>query len=76
MVKDINRENLPSNKTQALTKNMNREIWGVGTLNLLFIRGSYIQIKFSKNEVVLTKRCSEIMKQICRKTPLLKSDFQ
>ena len=30
----------PSNKTQALTKRVNMDIWVVGTTNQLFIRGS------------------------------------
>ena len=30
-------------------------IWAIGTLNQLFIRGSYTQIKFSKNEVFSDK---------------------
>ena len=38
----------PSNKTQALTKNINMKICVVGTLNLVFIRGSFNEIKFSK----------------------------
>ena len=37
MVKDIHRENAPSNKTQALTKSMNKDIRVVGTLNQLFV---------------------------------------
>ena len=35
-------ENTPSNKTEALTKSKNMYIWVIGTLNQLFIRGSYI----------------------------------
>ena len=41
-------EKAPSNKTQALTKSMNVDIWVVGTLNLLFVRGFYTDTKFSK----------------------------
>ena len=37
-----------SNKTPALTKSMNMEIWMVGTPNQLFIRGSSTETKFSK----------------------------
>ena len=37
---DTHREKAPSNKTPALTKNMNMDIWVVGTSNELFIRGS------------------------------------
>ena len=44
-------KNAPSNKTQVITKSMNMEIWEVGTLNQLFIRGSYTEIKFSKKKI-------------------------
>ena len=37
-----------SNKTQALIKSMNMDIWVVSPTNLVFIRGSYNEIKFSK----------------------------
>ena len=37
-----------SNKTQALTESKNMDIWVAGTLNLVFIRGSYNEIKSSK----------------------------
>ena len=40
------RENAPSSKTQEYTKNI--DIWVVGTLTQLFIRGSYTAIRFSK----------------------------
>ena len=33
-------EKAPSNKTPALAKSMNMDIWIVGTLNQLLIRGS------------------------------------
>ena len=46
--KDTHRKNTPSNKTEALTKSMDMDIWVIGTLNLLFKRGFYTQIKFSK----------------------------
>ena len=46
--KDTHRENTASNRTEALTKNMNMYIWAIGTLNQLFIRGSHTQIKFLK----------------------------
>ena len=42
------RENALTNKTQALTKGMKVDIWVIGTLFQLFIRGSYTKIKFSK----------------------------
>ena len=40
------RENTPLNKTQAIAKSMNMDIWVVSTLNLLFIGDSYTQVKF------------------------------
>ena len=46
--KDTHRENTLSNKTKMITKSMNMYIWTIGTLNQLFIRGSYTQIKFFK----------------------------
>ena len=48
LFKDTHREKAPSNKTQAFTKSMSMDIWVVGTLNLVFVRGSYNSIKFSK----------------------------
>ena len=48
IVKDTHNENTPSNKTKELTKTMNMRIWETGTLNQLFIRGSYTKIKYSK----------------------------
>ena len=41
-------ENALTNKTQAVTKNMNIDIWVSSTLNQQFIRDSYTKIKFSK----------------------------
>ena len=49
-LKDTHRENPVINKTQALTKSMNMDIWVIGTLNQQFIRGSYTEIKFPKIE--------------------------
>ena len=46
--KDTHRGKAPSNKTPAHTKSMNIDIWVVGTLNQLFIRGSDTETKFSK----------------------------
>ena len=46
--KDTYRENATSNKTQARKKSMIMEIWEIGTLNQLFVRGSYTRIKCSK----------------------------
>ena len=45
---DNHRENTLTNKTQVLTKSMNMAIWVIGTLNQLFIRGSYTEINFKK----------------------------
>ena len=36
-IKVINKENIPSNKTQVLIKSNNWGIWVVGTLNQIFI---------------------------------------
>ena len=47
-IKDTHKEITPSNKTQALAKSMNVDIWVICTLNQLFIRGSYTQNKFTK----------------------------
>ena len=41
---DNHRENALTNKTQVLMKSMNMAIWVIGTLNQLFIRGSYTEI--------------------------------
>ena len=43
-IKDNDRQNTTSNKTQALTKSVNTDIWLSDTLNQLFVRGSYTQI--------------------------------
>ena len=40
VLKDTNREKAPSNKTPALTKSTNMNIWLVGTSNQLFKTGS------------------------------------
>ena len=37
--KDTHRKSAPSNKTTALTNSTNTDIWVVGILNQLFIRG-------------------------------------
>ena len=47
-IKDTHSEKAPSNKTLALTKITNIDIWVVGILNQLFIRGSLTETKFSK----------------------------
>ena len=38
--KDTHREKAPSSKTPALRKSTNMDVWVVGILNQLFIRGS------------------------------------
>ena len=40
-------EKAPSNKTPALRKSTNMDIWAVGTLNQLFIKGSKTEGKLS-----------------------------
>ena len=40
LVKGTRRKKAPSNKTLALAKSWNMEIWVVGTSNQLFVRGS------------------------------------
>ena len=52
--KDTHRENSPSNKTQALRKCMNVEIWLISELNQLFIRESDAQVKLSKKKKVVS----------------------
>ena len=48
VLKDTHREKAPSNKTPALTKSMNMDIWVFGTSNQLFARGSLTETKTSK----------------------------
>ena len=38
--KDSHREKAPSNKIPAPRKSTNMDVWSVGTLNQLFVRGS------------------------------------
>ena len=40
LITDTHREKAPSFKAQVLTGSVNMDIWVVGTLNQLFIRGS------------------------------------
>ena len=47
-LKDTLRVKALSNKTPALTKSANMDIWVVGTSNQLFMRGSQTETKFSK----------------------------
>ena len=55
LLKDTHRENIPLCKTEALSKSINMYILAIGVLNQLFIRDSYTQIKFSKQETVSDK---------------------
>ena len=48
IIKVTHREYTPSNKTEVLLKSMNMYMWGIGTVNPLFVRGSYTQIKIFK----------------------------
>ena len=41
LLKETQRGKVPSNKTPALSKSMNMNIWVVDISNLPFIRGSY-----------------------------------
>ena len=41
---------MPTNETQAFTKSINMNISVVRTLNQLFIRGSFTEIKFSRKK--------------------------
>ena len=61
LLKDTHRENAPSNTTETPTKSVNLYIWAIGTLNQLFIRGSYTQIKFKKNEVISGKSALSVI---------------
>ena len=45
---DTHRENTHSKKTRGLLKSINMDIWVIGTLNQLFIRGYYNQINLFK----------------------------
>ena len=40
LVKDTHREKAPSNKSAALTKSTNMDIWVISTSNQLFVRGT------------------------------------
>ena len=48
--KDTHREKAPSNKTPALWKSMNMDIWVVGTSNQSLIAGSYTKTKSLKKK--------------------------
>ena len=49
-IKDILKENAPSNKTHGLTKYMNMDIWVITVFNQTFIRDFYTDIKLSKKK--------------------------
>ena len=51
LVKGTRRKKAPSNKTLALAKSWNMEIWVVGTSNQLFVRGSSVETKCSKKSI-------------------------
>ena len=51
-LKDTHREKAPPNKTLALTKSTNMDIWVVGTSNQLFLK---LKQNFQKNNVVTGK---------------------
>lgn len=56
ILRDTHKDNTTSKKTEALKKSMYMYIQVIGTLNQLFIRGSYTHIiKKKKNEVVSDK---------------------
>ena len=60
--KDTHREKAPSNKTSALTKMINIDIWVVGTSNQLFIRGSQTQ---KKKKIVTDKTPFFVLGPFC-----------
>ena len=49
-IMDTHREKAPSNKTPALTKSMNTDIWVVHTSKKLFVRGSKLKQNFQKKK--------------------------
>ena len=49
------REKAPSNKTPALMKSTNMDIWVVGISSQFFLRGSETETNFQKNKVVTGK---------------------
>ena len=52
---DTHGQNVLSNKTEALTKSMNMNIWAIGTLNQLIIEVLILKLNFQKNKVVSVK---------------------
>ena len=65
ILENTHRANIPSNKTEALTESMNMYIWAIGALNELFLRDSYTQTKFLKNEVVSGKSPFSVIGLFC-----------
>ena len=49
------REKAPSNKTPALMKSTNMDIWVVGISSQFFLRGFETETNFQKNKVVTGK---------------------
>ena len=66
-IKDTHKENTPLNTTETLSKSMNMHLWAIGTSNQLFIRGSFPQTMFRKNEVVMTESPIYKVQQLGRK---------
>lgn len=50
--KDTHKESASSKETQALTKSMDMSIWVVGTLNHVFMNGSYTENKLKLVPIV------------------------
>ena len=61
-IMDTHREKAPSNKTPALTKSMNTDIWVVGTLNQEVLR---LKINFQKNKGISGKTPFFVKGQFC-----------
>ena len=61
----ILKEKTTSNKTPAVTKSTNLEIWVVSTSNQFFIRGSYTEKKNKKNKVVAGKTPFFVTSSFC-----------
>ena len=54
-MKDIHRENAPTNESHVFTKSVNMDILVARTLNEIFITGSFTEIKFSKKRQLVAK---------------------
>ena len=66
-LKDSHREKVPSNKTPALAKSMDINIWVVGISNQLFLRSflNWKKKKIKKNKVVTSKTPFFVMSLLC-----------